>query len=519
MTKLGDSGLWYVPTADTLGRGKWMASAQRNSRNTAQGHMNIADFSGTFAAGLAPRVDVFGSWDVVTRVDRDVRPLFVPTDPQRGGVDPLAPFAREAWSGNRLGDLTLGAKFRFLSHEAGGPLDLAARGLVKLPTGDKEEGGGSGATDGGIDLILSRWVSSDVVVSGTAGYLMRGSPDEPAAVDIPSLFVWGAGLGWAPRRSWLFSGEIYGELPADDEVPVSPALVAADSSVSPLVSDLDTRTRATVGLTWFARNGFFLGGALNFEYPQRERDSNRDHGIDYADVQVRLGYRPVNRIAAAAPPPPPPPPVVQPPANRPPTVKASCEPCTVPVGGRADVIAVGDDPDKDPLQYRWQAAAGTLERPTDPRTPWVAPNQPGAVPITVTVDDGRGGKASDTVTIQVTQPAQKVYTFEDVHFDFDRYSLRPEALRILDDAVKALKESPGLRLTVEGHTCSIGTTEYNLALGERRANAARDYLVSQGVTADRLRTISFGEERPKHDNSREETRRLNRRASLVVRVE
>lgn len=61
-----------------------------------------------------------------------------------------------------------------------------------------------------------------------------------------------------------------------------------------------------------------------------------------------------------------------------------------------------------------------------------------------------------------------------------------------------------------------GTAEYNLALGERRATAVRDYLASRGVPADRLQTVSYGEERPKHDNAREETRRLNRRAALVV---
>jgi len=72
---------------------------------------------------------------------------------------------------------------------------------------------------------------------------------------------------------------------------------------------------------------------------------------------------------------------------------------------------------------------------------------------------------------------------------------------------------------VEGHTCNIGTAEYNLALGERRATAVRDYLTSRGIGANRLRTVSYGEERPKHDNSREETRRLNRRAALVVRLQ
>jgi outer membrane protein OmpA-like peptidoglycan-associated protein len=76
-----------------------------------------------------------------------------------------------------------------------------------------------------------------------------------------------------------------------------------------------------------------------------------------------------------------------------------------------------------------------------------------------------------------------------------------------------------LRLEIEGHTCNIGTAEYNLALGERRAQAVRDYLVSRGIDAERLRTVSYGEERPKHDNAREETRRLNRRAALVVRLQ
>src|SRR4029078_10499704 len=91
--------------------------------------------------------------------------------------------------------------------------------------------------------------------------------------------------------------------------------------------------------------------------------------------------------------------------------------------------------------------------------------------------------ASDTVNIQVTQPPVKQYTFEDVYFRFDLSSLRQEGTRILDEASAALKESPTLRLEIEGHTCNIGTAEYNLALGERRAQAVRDYLTSKGVSA------------------------------------
>ena len=107
-----------------------------------------------------------------------------------------------------------------------------------------------------------------------------------------------------------------------------------------------------------------------------------------------------------------------------------------------------------------------------------------------------------------------------MYFDFDRSTLRPEALRLLDDAVAELQANPDKNIVIEGHTCNIGTAEYNLALGDRRANSVRDYLTSRGVAARAgCETRSYGEERPKYDNAREETRRLNRRAALVVKVQ
>jgi outer membrane protein OmpA-like peptidoglycan-associated protein len=132
----------------------------------------------------------------------------------------------------------------------------------------------------------------------------------------------------------------------------------------------------------------------------------------------------------------------------------------------------------------------------------------------------------DKVTITVRQDetassrtnaaaAAKTYRFDDVLFDRDRYSLRREDMDILRAAAAALKADPSLAVNIEGYTCSLGTTAYNLALGARRANAVKTYLVSEGVTADRLRTVSLGEDHAKHDNSREETRRLNRRVALV----
>ena len=110
-------------------------------------------------------------------------------------------------------------------------------------------------------------------------------------------------------------------------------------------------------------------------------------------------------------------------------------------------------------------------------------------------------------------------SFEDVSFDFDKFSLKPDMFALLDQAVQVLEQNPTLKIKIEGYSCNIGTVKYNLALGKRRANAVREYLTRHGVAADRLTTVSFGESQPKYDNSRKETRKLNRRAALVVNIE
>jgi len=138
--------------------------------------------------------------------------------------------------------------------------------------------------------------------------------------------------------------------------------------------------------------------------------------------------------------------------------------------------------------------------------------------------------AEDTVAITVrrdapavssaeVEGATKSYAFGDVHFERDRFSIRSEDIERLRVAATALKDDPSLVVTIEGHTCSLGTETYNLALGSRRANAVKDYLVSAGVPAERLVTVSQGEAGAQHDNSHEETRRLNRRVALVPRVQ
>jgi len=223
----------------------------------------------------------------------------------------------------------------------------------------------------------------------------------------------------------------------------------------------------------------------------------------------------VTQQVAAAPPPPAPKPA--PPPNRGPTVTVMCNPCSVEPGRTSNLTASGTDPDGDPLTYQWSGPQGTFNNPTAPNTVWTAPNQEGSVPVSVTAQDSRGATATGSTTIQVVRRATLM--FEDVHFDFDRFNLRPDALKILDDAVAKLQANPDLNVTIDGHCDSIGTVEYNLALGERRANAVRDYLVNRGIGASRLRTVSYGEERPVADNSTAEGRAMNRRAHLMVIIQ
>ena len=330
------------------------------------------------------------------------------------------------------------------------------------------------------------------------------------------------GAGFATRSPLRGELELNGFIPNSDTATITGAnLIGTDGSIAPRVSAVENLTRATAALTWQSRGGFFVGGGVSWNVPRRDRDNYRtDEGAfgDFVDWQVRVGYHPGVRAYAPPPPPPPPPPPASAPQNRAPTVQAQCDPCTVEVGRSSTLTANAQDPDGDTLTYRWTSPQGTLATPSERQTLWTAPQVEATVPVTVTVDDGRGGTASATVNIQVTRPPVRNYTFEDVHFDFDRYTLRTEATRVLDEAVAALRDDPNLRIEIEGHTCNIGTAEYNLALGDRRANAVREYLTGRGVPADRLRSVSYGEERPKYDNSREETRRLNWRAALTVNV-
>jgi len=105
---------------------------------------------------------------------------------------------------------------------------------------------------------------------------------------------------------------------------------------------------------------------------------------------------------------------------------------------------------------------------------------------------------------------------KDIHFDFEKYDIRIGDEEILKENAALLKKSPKMKIQIEGHCDERGTVEYNLALGERRANNTKKYLISLGITSNRISTISYGKERPLDPGHNEEAWAKNRRAHTVI---
>ena len=140
---------------------------------------------------------------------------------------------------------------------------------------------------------------------------------------------------------------------------------------------------------------------------------------------------------------------------------------------------------------------------------------------------GPGGTQEATARVTVTQPPpppvaaapsdEQLFNqnIRDAFFDYDKSDIRPDAQQALMADAAFLQQHPSIRFTVEGHCDERGSTEYNLGLGDRRATAVKDFLVQQGVSADRIRTISYGKEKPFCTEHGEPCWQQNRRGHFV----
>jgi peptidoglycan-associated lipoprotein len=213
------------------------------------------------------------------------------------------------------------------------------------------------------------------------------------------------------------------------------------------------------------------------------------------------------------PTPPPPPPAAQPKAT------LSVSPESVNRGGAATLTWST----QDATDVKIEGIGGV--QPSGSQA--VSPSNSTTYRLTAT---GPGGSTDATARLTVVEPpppppvavqentseeqlfAQSV---KDIYFDYDRYDLRAEDKAAIDANAAFLKAHPSIRFTIEGHCDERGSTDYNLALGDNRANSARSALVAAGLPADQIKVISFGKEKPFCSESNESCWQQNRRAHFV----
>ncbi len=213
-----------------------------------------------------------------------------------------------------------------------------------------------------------------------------------------------------------------------------------------------------------------------------------------------------------APPPPPPPP---PPAAARPTVTLQASPASINKGDSATLS--WNSTDATQLSIAPEVGAVTAQGSTK-----VTPSDSTTYTITAT---GPGGSANATASVSVNAPPPPppppsmdelwLREVRDAYFDYDKADIRPDAREALSKTADFLKNYPQLKVTIEGHCDERGSTEYNLGLGDRRASAVKQFLVSLGIPADRLSTVSFGKEKPFCMESNETCWQQNRRGHFV----
>ena len=193
---------------------------------------------------------------------------------------------------------------------------------------------------------------------------------------------------------------------------------------------------------------------------------------------------------------PPPPPAAVAPAPARPTVTLQANPTTINKGESSTLTWNSTDATQlaiDPGVGTVTAEGSTKVTPSDSTTYTITANGP-------------GGSATATAAVSVNAPAPPptpapaATPFEqavhDAYFDYDKADIRSDSREALAQTAEYLKANPSIRVTIEGHCDERGSTEYNLGLGDRRSAAVREYLVSLGVSADRMNTVSFGKEKP-----------------------
>ena len=481
----GTTGLFHMPTAYTLPKGRFSFSLFRDNLDRDPKDEDISIHGVSLGIGLSSRFEIYGNFGLQNRLDADA--LFQP-----GFVNDY-PFVSTPWE-TGVGDIKLGAKFGFLNDYMGDPVGMAIRGFVKIPTADEDKGLGTGKVSWGGDLIISKSIAEKLDIHGSVGLVQNGDPD---GVNIGNAFRWAVGMN-LPACTWF---QIQAELmkttyTGDDDF----------EQTNPL--DL------VVGPVLWIRPGIFIRPALSWNLNFDDRGLNSG-SRSWTGRHISIGFHPgfaCREIAVAMAPP-----IVPPPANSNPTVNCEIERSEISPGETVRVRANGSDPDGDTLTYEWSATAGRIVG----SGPSVTFDSTGMSPdsaatITVRVSDGRGGTASSTCTVRTPGAKAPPAAVTCVAGGFPRNLARLTNVdkACLDDVATRLRQDPRSRVIVIGHADS--GERFPEVVARQRAEAVKDYLVRErGIEESRITTRSAAATRPLDSGTDAAARARNRRVEVI----
>ena len=481
----GTTGLFHMPTAYTLPKGRFSFSLFRDNLDRDPKDEDISIHGLSLGYGLTSRFEIYGNVGLQNRLDADA--LFQP-----GYVNDY-PFVSTPWETGR-GDVKLGFKFGFLNDYKGDGLGLALRGFVKIPTADEDLGLGTGKVSWGGDLILSKHLGMKADIHGSVGYQVNGDPDD---VELDNALKLAAGIN-IPACTWLqLQAEIMNTRYSNN---------GDFEQTDPL--DL------VVGPVLWIKPGFFIRPAIswNLNFDDRGLDQSSK---SWTGRHISIGYHPgwgCREIAVPAPPPPPPP------SNREPTVSCEIERTTLMPGESSRVRAIASDADGDALTYTWSATAGrisgtgaTVNFESTGMTP------PASATVRVRVSDGRGGDAEATCPVRMNAPEapRRAEAISCTAGGFPRNLARLNNVdkACLDDVATRLSGDPRSRVIVVGH--ADAGERMPEVLARRRAEAVRNYLVKErGVDTARITVRSAAATKPLDTGTDAASRARNRRVEI-----
>ncbi len=491
----GETGLYEVYEARTLCFKQLSVQASWNDKERDPGNLDITEEALSFCYGLTNKLEVALS----------IRAKQVHADPDL--TQPTAYYLghevneRAYYTGT--GDPHFGIKYNFFQ-ERGAIPGFAVLGYTDLQRGDEDTLLGSGKTDYGLSFIASKKLGP-AYVSANVGYEKLKKTDLPVSTNQPDLGTYGLGVRFPINKRIQGIGEATGYWFIGDDDKLNQ----------------DEHTDVVLGAQLGFLNGWgFSGGVRYTPHVSSDDGYGGVFKISYTSpcgkikTDEDLGIADGGDLGAASA-------DSQPEAvNLPPDLKLTADSTIVEKGDFAKVRALASDPDGDLLTYTWNTDKGSIIG-SGPEVVWVPDDcNQGSANITSKVSDGRGGTSEDSIDIKAICKQAEIKEFPPVFFEFDKYSLDKTARKTIDDICNYMKENPDLKLKIEGHCCYIGTDEYNLALGQHRADAIQKYIIEAcGISPSRIGTISYGESKPAYDNEEEETRKFNRRGEFRIKLE